>query len=68
MYGNEVTFLWSLAIALYMVVVVLCGKPGIAKKLVVVFYFVCWGVPLGIIIPIGVRHFFGFTAVDNPGA
>ncbi len=47
-FGTDSSILWTIAVAIYMFVIVVPQKPAIAKALIPVFYIVCWGVPAAI--------------------
>lgn len=69
LYGSVSSFLWSMAIAFYLVLLSVFSayrKEVCLKKILIpILYIVCWGVPIMLIIPNVIEHHFGFTlAVD----
>ena len=66
MYGTISSFLWTMAIAVYMFVIVVLKKK--AKKLVIiVFYLVCWGIPLALVLWFRSEGYFGFEENADSG-
>ena len=48
MFGSIASFLWSLALGFYMLMVIVLRRPNFTRYLVFVYYPVCWGVPLAL--------------------
>ena len=48
MCGTIASFLWSLALGLYMLIIVVLRRPDFSRYLVFVYYPVCWGVPVAL--------------------
>ena len=48
MFGTIASFLWSLALGFYMLMIIVMRRPDIARYLLVFYYPVCWMVPLGL--------------------
>ena len=48
MFGTIASFLWSLALGFYMLMVIVLRRPDIARYLMLLYYPVCWLVPLGL--------------------
>ena len=46
--GTIASFLWSLALGFYMLLVIVLRRPDFARHLAYVYYPVCWGVPLAL--------------------
>ena len=60
MFGTISSFLWTLAVALYLFIVIVVDKPLLAKRLRIVFYPVCWGIPAVLVVVFGFKGFLGF--------
>ena len=48
MCGTIASFLWSLALGFYMLVIIVLRRPNFARYLILVYYPVCWGVPVAL--------------------
>lgn len=48
MFGTIASFLWSLALGFYMLMVIVLRRPDIARYLMLLYYPVCWLLPLGL--------------------
>lgn len=59
-FGTIGSFLWTIAVALYLFIVIVVDKPLLAKRLRFVFYPVCWGIPAVVVIVFGFEGFLGF--------
>ena len=59
-FGTIASFLWTMAIAVYMFCVIVLKKSKLARRLVVVFYLVCWGLPAAIVLYLALEWKFGF--------
>ena len=66
-YGTIASFIFSMMIALYLLVLTQSksGKP--ASRLLPFMYIVGWGVPLAVVISVSVVHSFGFEPISTPG-
>jgi len=60
MFGVIATFLWTLSVAVYLLVIIVFERRVIGKWLKVVCYFVCWGLPLIQAIVFLTQSFLGF--------
>ena len=67
MCGSIASFLWTMALAFYMFVVIVKRRPNLAKKLVYAFYPLCWGIPIAMTIGFGVAGFLGFEDSADVG-
>ena len=67
MFGSLSSFLWTMAIAVYMFVIIVLKKPEAARKLVFFFYPLCWGIPLGLVLWFGFAGYFGFQESADIG-
>jgi G protein-coupled receptor 157 len=48
MFGTIASFLWSLALGFYMLMIIVLRRPDIARYLLVLYYPVCWLIPLAL--------------------
>ena len=48
MCGTIASFLWSLALGLYLLIVIWLRRPDFARYLVFAYYPICWGVPVAL--------------------
>ena len=46
MFGTLSSFLWTLALGFYMLLVIVLRRPDVTRYLLLLYYPVCWGVPL----------------------
>lgn len=46
MCGTIASFLWSLALGLYLLIVIVLRRPDFGRYLIFVYYLICWGVPV----------------------
>ena len=60
LFGTLGSFLWTIAVAVYLFVVIVADKPSLGRRLRFVFYPVCWGIPAGIAVAFGVKGYLGF--------
>ena len=60
MFSVLASFLWTIAVAVYLFVVIVVNRALWAKRLRAVFYPVCWGVPGVIVVAFGAKQYFGF--------
>lgn len=60
MFGVVSSFLWTLAVAIYLLVIIVFEKQVVGKRLRFVFYPVCWGIPLVLAIVFGCLGYLGF--------
>lgn len=66
-FGAESSTLWTIAVAIYMFIIIVLRKPRAARKIIPFFYLVCWGVPLVLTIWLGVDGFLGYEVGATPG-
>ena len=67
MFSSLASFLWTLAVAVYLFAVIVVRKPNLAKKLVVVFYVLCWGIPAVLVVVFGMENYLGFEENVDTG-
>ena len=46
MFGTLASFLWTLALGFYLLMIIVLKRPDFAHFLVYVYYPICWGIPL----------------------
>ena len=66
-YGTVASFLWSILIAVHLIVMILFRRQLLTKILVPIFYIASWGIPVIVIIIEGALKYFGFEPVSNAG-
>lgn len=66
-YGTESSIFWTIAVSLYMFVLIVLQKPLWGKRLVLLFHIICWGVPFILTVWLGVDGFLGFEHSATPG-
>ena len=66
-YGTESSILWTIAVSLYMFVLIVLQKRHWGKNLLLFFHIVCWGVPFVLTLWLGVDGFLGFEHSATPG-
>ncbi len=65
MFGFLSSFLWTVAIAVYMFAIT-ASRRALPKALFVI-YSICWGIPLAIVIAFAYENYFAYTAALDPG-
>ena len=60
MFGVIATYLWTVAMAVYLLVIIVFEKRIVGKRLRIAFYPICWGIPLTVAIVFGSQNFLGF--------
>ncbi len=60
LFGTIASFLWTISLAVYMFSIIILRRPLLARKMVVLFYVICWGIPLILTIWFGIKKFLGF--------
>lgn len=66
-FGTVASFLWSMLIAVYMVVLTQSTTARPRKVLVPIIYIVSWGVPIVIVIGLAALKYLGYDPEDSPG-
>ena len=66
-YGTVVSFLLSMLIAVYLLVLTQSKSTKPASRLVPVIYIVSWGIPLIVVGAVAGDHSFGFEPISTPG-
>lgn len=69
MYGSISSFLWTMALGIYMLMVIVLRRPDFAKYFVSVCYMVCWGMPLALVLWFALVHptYLGFAEGADVG-
>ena len=60
MFGTISSFLWTIAVAVYLLSIIVLEKPRFARCLRFIFYPICWGIPLSLVVWFGVEDYLGF--------
>ena len=66
MCGTIASFLWSLALGFYMLTIIVLRRPDFARYLLVLYYPVCWLIPLAMTLWFALVKptYFGFSQSD----
>ena len=59
-FGAVSSFFWSVAVAIYLLVLIVFENPKLGKYLRYFFYVICWGVPTVLVIVFGFNDYLGF--------
>ena len=65
--GTVASFLWSMLIAVYMLVLTQSTSAKLRKVLVPIIYIICWGIPIVIMIGLAALKYLGYNPYDSPG-
>lgn len=60
MFGTLSSFLWTMAVAVYLLTIIVFERPQFAQWLRCTFYPICWGIPLSLTLWFGLDHYLGF--------
>ena len=66
-FGTVASFLWSMLIAVYMLVLTQSTTAKPRKVLVPIIYIISWGIPVVIVIGLGALRYLGYNPYDSPG-
>lgn len=66
-FGTVASFLWSMLVAVYMLVLTQTRTAKPRKILVPILYIVSWGVPTVIVIFLAAMDYLGYNPNDSPG-
>ena len=61
------SYFWTVAVAIYLLTVIVFENQRIGKCLTYSFYFICWGISAILVIIIGVRGNIGYQASFDTG-
>lgn len=61
------SFFWTIAVGLYLLVVIVFESPRVGRWLTWGSYPVCWGVPTVLVVVFAVKDYFGFHAYVDTG-
>lgn len=67
MFGVMACFLWTLAVGIYLLVIVVFERQVVGRRLRSVFYLVCWGIPLVLTTVSGCLGYLGFDQSLDAG-
>ena len=65
--GTLSSFLWTMAIPLYLVVIIVFRSPRAGKCVVFFSYAICWGLPVVPVVVSVTQRFIGFHPLADPG-
>ena len=60
LFGTVSSFLWTIAVALYLLTIIVFERPRVARFLRFAFYPMCWGIPLSLVIYFALKGYLGF--------
>ena len=66
-FGTVASFLWSMLIAVYMLVLTQSSTARPRKVLIPIIYTVSWGIPVVIVVVLAALDFLGYNPEDSPG-
>lgn len=67
MFGTLSSFLWTIAVAVYLLTIIVFERQQFAKWLRYTFYPICWGIPLSLTLWFGLDHYLGFEESIDVG-
>ena len=65
-FGTVASFLWSMLIAVYMLVLTQSKTAKPRKIIVPIIYVVSWGTPIVIIVALAAMDYLGYNLNDSP--
>lgn len=60
MFGTLSSFLWTIAVAVYLLTIIVFERQQFAQWLRYTFYPICWGIPLSLTVWFGMDGYLGF--------
>ena len=66
-FGTIASFLWSMLIAVYMLVLTQSTSAKPRKVLVPIIYIISWGIPIVIVVALACLRYLGYNPYDSPG-
>ena len=60
MFGTISSFLWTIAVAVYLLMIIVFEKQKLARWLRFTFYPICWGIPFALVVWFGINDYLGF--------
>lgn len=60
MFGTISSFLWTIAVAVYLLTIIVFEKQQFARRLRFTFYPICWGIPFSLVVWFGINNYLGF--------
>ena len=60
MFGTLSSFLWTIAVAVYLLTIIVFERQQFAQWLRWTFYPICWGIPLSLVLWFGLDDYLGF--------
>lgn len=67
MYSALAGYLWSMLIAVYLLVLIISKRQTVAKALVPLLYLIGWGLPLINVIVFAVKKYLGYEPILSLG-
>ena len=66
-FGTVASFLWSMLIAVYMLVLTQSRSARPRKIIVPIIYLISWGIPIIIVVVLAAKSYLGYNPYDSPG-
>lgn len=60
LFGTISSFLWTIAVAVYLLTIIVFERQRFARWLRFTFYPICWGIPLSLVIWFAAEDYLGF--------
>lgn len=67
MFGTISSFLWTIAVAVYLLAIIVFEKQQFARWLRFTFYPICWGIPFSLVVWFGLDDYLGFEESIDVG-
>lgn len=67
MFGTISSFLWTIAVAVYLLAIIVFERQQLAQWLRFIFYPICWGIPLSLTVWFGLDSYLGFEESIDVG-
>eukprot|EP00731_Ephydatia_muelleri_P029980 Em0021g503a len=67
LFGTVACFLWTIALAFHLFALLVIKRSKVRRGLVAVFYVICWGLPLTLVIAYASGGFLGYEEVAHVG-
>lgn len=67
LFGTVACFLWTIALAVYLFALLVVKRSKARRGLVAIFYVICWGLPLTLVVAYASGGFLGYEEVAHVG-
>ena len=68
MFGTLSSFLWTIAVAVYLLTIIVFERQQFGQWMRCTFYPICWGIPLSLTVWFGLDHYLGFEESIDIGS